>query len=57
MTNPVKSLGYMKCYASSRARLIKSLAILSDTNIRRPAVDRQDLKLHWQSQNWPHSTQ
>ena len=29
MPNPVKSLGYIKCYTSNNPRLLKALAILS----------------------------
>ena len=28
----------------------KSVAILSDTNVRRSAVDQEDLKLYWKSE-------
>ena len=42
MQNPVKILGYIKCYS-----LLKTLAILSDTTVRRFAVDQKDLKPYW----------
>ena len=31
--------------------LLKTLAILSDTTVRRSAVDREDLKPYWKSEN------
>ena len=43
MPNPVKSLGYIKCYNSSSPRPIKALAILSDKTVTRPTVDPEDL--------------
>ena len=53
MTNPVKSLG-----SSATARvaldLLKALAILSDTTVRRSAVDQEDLKPYWKSEERPH---
>ena len=30
--------------------LLKALAILSDTTVRRSAVDQEDLKLYWKSE-------
>ena len=36
------------------ADLFKALAILSDTTVRRSAVDREDLKPYWKSGNRPH---
>ena len=53
MPNPVKSLGYIKCYSSSSPRLLKTLAVLSDTIARRSAIDWEDLKIrksHWKSE-------
>ena len=55
MPNPNKSLGYIKCYNSSSPRPVKSLAILSDTTVRRSAVDREDLT-YWKSEEKPHSS-
>ena len=43
MPKSVESLRYIKCYA-----------ILSDTTVRRSAVDRQDLKPYWKSEKRPH---
>ena len=54
MPNPVKSLGYIKCHSSSNPRTVKALAILSDTTVRRSAVDQEDLKPYWKSQKRPH---
>ena len=34
--------------------LLKALAILSDTTVRRSAVDQEDLKPYWKSQKRPH---
>ena len=34
--------------------LLKALAVLSDTAVRRSAVDQEDLKPHWKSQKRPH---
>ena len=50
MSNPVKSLGYIKCHSLSSPRTVKPLAILSDTTVRRSAVDREDLKPYWKSE-------
>ena len=45
MLKPVEKLGYVKCYSSGSS----DVAILSDTTVRRSAVDREDLKLYWKS--------
>ena len=50
MPKPVKSLGYIKCHSSSSSRSLKALAILSDTTVRRSAVDWEDLKPSWKSE-------
>ena len=34
--------------------LLKALAILSDTTLRRSAVDREDLKPYWKSEKRPY---
>ena len=34
--------------------LIKALAMLSDTTVRRLAVDWEGLKPYWKLENWPH---
>ena len=34
--------------------LLKSLEILSDTNVQRSAVDQEDLKLYWKSEKKTH---
>ena len=49
MPNSVESIGYIKCYSSSSPRPVKT-AILSDTTIRRSAVDQEDLKSYWKSE-------
>ena len=51
MSNPVESLQYIKCYNSSSPRPVEILAILSDTTVRRSAVDREDLKPYWKLPN------
>ena len=43
-------IGYIKCYSSSSPSLLNTLAILSDTTVRRSAVDRKDLKAYWKSE-------
>ena len=55
MPNPVKSLGYIRCYNWTSSSLLKDLAILSDTTVRRSAVDWEDLKPYWKSEKRPHS--
>ena len=55
MSNPVKSFGYIQYYRSSSLDLLKALAILSDTIVRRSAVDGpMDLKPYWKSEKRPH---
>ena len=34
--------------------LLKALVILSDTTVRRSAVDQEDLKLYWKSEKRSH---
>ena len=51
MPHPAKSIGYVKCHSSSSPRSVKSLAILSDTTVRRSAIDREDLKSYWKPKN------
>ena len=52
MPNSAKSI------SSATARvtpdLLKALPILSDTTVRRSAVDREDLKPYWKSEKKPH---
>ena len=48
--NPVKILGYIKCYSLSSPELFKVLTILSDTTLRRYAVEREYLKPYWRSE-------
>ena len=52
--NPIKTLRYIKCCNSNSLRHIKSLGILSDTTVRRSAVNREDLKPYWKSEKRPH---
>ena len=53
MPNPVKSLGYIKCYSSSSPRSLKRPRN-SDVTVRRSAVDREDLKPYGKSEKRPH---
>ena len=36
--------------------LLKALTILSDTTVRRSALDREDLEPYWKSEKRPHFT-
>ena len=47
MLNHVTSLGNIKCYSLSSPSTVRALAILSDTAVRRSAVDWEDLKPYW----------
>ena len=53
MSNPVKSLGYTKCYSSSSPGLLIALAIPSDATARRSTVDREDIKPYWKLEKRP----
>ena len=54
MPNPVESLAISRATAQVAPDLLKALAILSDTTVRRSAVDREDLKPYWKSEKRPH---
>ena len=54
MPNPV-TLDISSATARVAPHLLKALAILSDTTVRRSAVDREDLKPYWKSEKRPHS--
>ena len=54
MPNSVNSLGYIKYTAQVAPDLLKAPAILSDTTVRRSAVDQEDLKPFWKSAKRPH---
>ena len=54
MPNTVKSLGYISATARVAPDLLKALATLSDTTLKRSAVDREDLKPYWKSEKKPH---
>ena len=54
MSKPVKSLGYTNATAQVTPELLKALAILSDTTVRRSAVDQEDLIPYWKSEKRPH---
>ena len=48
--NPVTILGHIKSYSLSSPELLKSLTILSDTTLRRYAVEWEYLKPYWRSE-------
>ena len=55
MPNSFKSLGYISSATARVApKLLKILAILSDTTVRRSPVDWEDLKPYWKSEKRPH---
>ena len=56
MPNPVKSLVNAKVLQTAQVGpdLLKALEMLSDTTIRRSAVDQKDLKPYWKSEKRPH---
>ena len=47
MPNSVESLGISSTTARVAPDLLKALVILSDTTVRRSAVDQEDLKPYW----------
>ena len=53
MSNSVKCPENIKCYSLIAANLLKALAILSDTTVRRSAVDGEDLKPNWKPEKKP----
>ena len=50
MPNSVESPGISRAIARVAPDLLKVLAILSDTTVRRSAIDREDLKPYWKSE-------
>ena len=50
MPTPSKALDISSATARVAPELLKVLAILSDTTVKRSAVDREDLKLYWKSE-------
>ena len=48
-----KALDISSATAQVVPELLKALAILSDTIVRRSAVDREDLKPYWKSKKRP----
>ena len=54
MQNPVKSLKYIKSHSLSSPDLLKFLAILSDTTVRRSRVDQKTLKTTLKIRKRPH---
>ena len=53
MPNSVKALGH-SATAQVAPDLLKALPILSNTTMRRFAVDQKDLKPYWKSEKRPH---
>ena len=53
LPNPVKCLDISTATARVAPDLLKTLAILSDTTVRRSAVDREDLKPYRKSEKRP----
>ena len=49
-----KALDRSSATARVAPDLLKALAILSDTTVRRSAVDREDLKSYWKSEKRQH---
>ena len=49
--NFVESLGYIQCYSSSCPRPVKSSSDSIRHNFRRSAVDGEDVKSYWKSEN------
>ena len=56
MPNPVKKPWICQVLEAAQVGpdLLKAPAILSDTTIRRSAVDQEDLKPYWKSEKRPH---
>ena len=55
MPNSEESFGYISnATAQVTPDLLKALAILSDTTVRRSAVDQEDLKPYWKSERRPY---
>ena len=50
MSNPVKCVEYIKYYTRVAPNLLKVTAFLSDINVRKSAIDREDLKRYWKSE-------
>ena len=54
MLNLSKALDISKATARVAPNLLKALVILSDTTVRRSAVDTEDLKPYWKSEKRLH---
>ena len=54
MPNLVKSLECSIATPQVAPDVLKALAILSDTTVRRSVVDQEDLKLYWESKKKDH---
>ena len=53
MPNLTKALDISSATARVAPDLLKAVAVLSDTTVRRSAVDREDLKPYWKSEKRP----
>ena len=53
MPNTVKNLGYISATDHIAPSLLKALAIILNTIVRKAVVDREDLKLYWKSEKRP----
>ena len=49
MPNPIKTLDISSTAARVATNLLKPIAILSNTTVRRSEVDQEDLKPYWKS--------
>ena len=49
-----KALDISSATARVARDMLKALAILSDTTVRRSAIDRENLKPYWKSEERPH---
>ena len=49
-----KALGISSATARVAPGLLKALEILSDTSVKRSAVDQEDLRPYWNSEKRPH---
>ena len=53
MSSPVETLHISSATARVAPDLLIVLAILSDTTVRKSAVDREDLKTYWKLEKRP----
>ena len=50
----LKAMDISSATARVAADLLKALAVISDTTVRKSAVDKKDLKQYWKSDKIPH---